>query len=177
MLEAIEFLNQLWKNGAKKYRDENGKFTFGSVTKRALLGSASDVAGMMIGGNEVVEVLENIFLGEKWYGIDMPGGTQLNEFIEAITSAADTIEKIINDGTDVIQNGGDLGEYFHAHGREYAGALKEIIENAATYIPGFPILNMEKYILGTIQHISPELYTEVNDFFKTPTTSSPLKER
>ena len=169
MLEAIEFLNQLWKNGAKKYRDENGKFTFGSVTKRALLGSASDVAGMMIGGNEVVEVLENIFLGEKWYGIDMPGGTQLNEFIEAITSAADTIEKIINDGADVIQNGGDLGEYFHAHGREYAGALKEIIENAATYIPGFPILNMEKYILGTIQHISPELYTEVNDFFKTPT--------
>ena len=171
MYEGYEFLNQLVKNKGKKYRDEEGDLTVKSVTERIAINAAEDAAGMMIAGKEVSEILANILLGEKWYGISIPGGEQLNTIIDSLIDGADTIMQIVDDGANIINNDGDLKEYFKRKGPEYAGALKDMLETMATYISGFPMGNIEKYLMGVMQYISPELHTAMQDVFKAPTKS------
>lgn len=60
----------------------------------------------------------------------------------------------------------ELGQGFSG---DYAGALKEIAETVATYLGGFPVENIEKYLMGTLQTVSPEIYAMVQDYFDTPT--------
>ena len=169
MLEAVEFLNQLLKNGAKKYRDDEEELTAASVAEKIARNSAGDLAGMLIGGDEVTDILANIFLGEKWYGIEIPGGEQLNDLIDSMTGAAKTIKDIVAGAAEVVENGGDLGAYFKRHSGDYAGAAKDLAEKLAMYFKGLPVQNIEKYIMGITQHISPELYAGMEDVFDTPT--------
>ena len=169
MLEAVEMLNQLAKNRGKNYRNDEGNMTAGSVAGRLTRNSVGDLAGMVIGGDELTDILANWFLGEKWYGIEIPGGEQLNDIIEAVGGAAGTIQKIITEGANIVANGGDLGEYFRRNAGDYAGAAKDLAEKLAMYLGGLPVQNIEKYILGAMQTISPELYAGMEDIFDTPT--------
>ena len=169
MLEAVEMLNQLAKNRGKNYRNDEGEMTAGSVGERLARNATGDLAGMVIGGDELTDILANWFLGEKWYGIEIPGGEQLNDIIDAAGGAAGTIQKIITEGANILANGGDLGEYFRRNAGDYAGAAKELAEKLAMYLGGLPVQNVEKYILGAMQTISPELYAGMEDIFDTPT--------
>lgn len=169
MLEAVELLNQMVKNRGKKYRDDDDELTIASVGWKLARDATGDLMGMVIGGSELSDLLENWFMGEKWYGIEIPGGEQLNDIIDSMNGAAGTIQKIINDGTDIVKNGGDLHAYLRRHAREYAGAAKDIAEKTSMYLGGLPVQNLEKYIMGITQHISPELYTAMQDVFQTPT--------
>jgi hypothetical protein len=169
MLEAVEMLNQLAKNRGKNYRNDEGELTAGSVGERLARNATGDLAGMVIGGDELTDILANWFLGEKWYGIEIPGGEQLNDIIDAAGGAAGTIQKIITEGANILANGGDLGEYFRRNAGDYAGAAKELAEKLAMYLGGLPVQNVEKYILGAMQTISPELYAGMEDIFDTPT--------
>lgn len=169
MLEAVEMLNQLAKNRGKNYRNDEGEMTAGSVGERLARNATGDLAGMVIGGDELTDILANWFLGEKWYGIEIPGGEQLNDIIDAAGGAAGTIQKIITEGANILANGGDLGEYFRRNAGDYAGAAKELAEKLAMYLGGLPVQNIEKYILGAMQTISPELYAGMEDIFDTPT--------
>jgi|GEM_PF-1843987 len=169
MLEAVEMLNQLAKNRGKNYRNDEGELTAGSVGERLARNATGDLAGMVIGGDELTDILANWFLGEKWYGIEIPGGEQLNDIIDAAGGAAGTIQKIITEGANILANGGDLGEYFRRNAGDYSGAAKELAEKLAMYLGGLPVQNVEKYILGAVQTISPELYAGMEDIFDTPT--------
>ena len=168
MLEAIEFLNQLAKNKGKKYRDNEGELTPGSAAEKLARDAFGDLAGMMIVGSEISDLLANIFMGEKLYSIEIPGGEQLNEIVDTMAGAAGDIKDFVSGLSSVISNGGDAGEYIRRHGGDYAGAVKDLAEKLATYIPGLPIENIEKYAMGAVQNISPELYAELQDFFDTP---------
>jgi len=169
MLEGIEFLNQLLKNGAKRYRDDDDdELTAQSVAGRVARNSVGDLAGMVIGGSELSDLISSVLLGEKWYGIEMPGGEQLNDVIDSFIDAAGTISDIVKGAADVVENDGDLGEYFHRHAGDYAKAAKEIAEKAAMYVKGLPVQNVEKYIMGAMEHISPELHAGMEDVFDTP---------
>lgn len=169
MLEGIEILNQLIKNRGKKYRDDDDELTAASIAERLSRNIFGDLAGMIVGGDELTDLLANWFLGEKWYGIEIPGGEQLNDIIDAVGGAAGTIQKIVAEGANVAANGGDLGEYFRRNGGDYAGAAKDVAEKFAMYLGGLPVQNVEKYIMGAVQSISPELYAGMEDVFDTPT--------
>ncbi len=170
-LEAIEVLNQLWKNGMKGYRDDDDKLTVKSIAEKFARNAVGDLAGMTIFGSELADLLGNIIAGEKWYGIEIPGGEQLNDIIDELRGAAGTIRKLLDDGYDVVSQGGDLGEYFRHNGADYAGAVKEIAETAAMYLGGLPAENLEKYLTGPLRTVAPELYVAMQDLFDTPTKS------
>lgn len=171
-LEGVELLNQLWKNGAKGYRDDDDELTAGSIGKTVAERSVKDLAGMVIGGSELSDLIFNKINGKKWYGIEIPGGEQLNDIIDSFSSAADTTTKFVKDGLDILNNGGDLEEYFRTHGTEYAKALKDAAEKLAMYVKGLPVQNVEKYLGGALKRVAPELYAQIGDLFDTPDRSA-----
>lgn len=162
-LEAIEFLNALWKNRGKKYRDDDDELTAESVAMEIGAKMVSDTAMVPV-VKELTEMLENAFMGKKWYGIELPGGEQLNEFIDTIRNGGEKIYNFISGAIDVHANGEDFGQYLKRHAGEYAGALKDTIEGLAKYLGGLPLENLEKYIMGAVQ-FSPELTAAVEDVF------------
>lgn len=167
-LEGVELLNQLWKNGAKGYRDDDDELTAESIVKTVAERSVKDLAGMVIGGSELSDLIFNKINGKKWYGIEIPGGEQLNDIIDSFSSAAETATKFVTDGADILRNGGDLGEYYRTHGAEYAKALKDAAEKLAMYVKGLPVQNVEKYLGGALKRVAPELYAQIGDLFDTP---------
>ena len=168
MLEGIELLNQAWKNGAKNYRDDDDELTAESVGKEFAERAVKDLAGLTVGGSQLSELIFNKLNGRKWYGIEIPGGEQLNDVIDTFTSAAEAATKFVSDGADVLKNGGDLGEYYKRHGGEYAKALKDTAEKFAMYFKGLPVQNVEKYLGGALRIAAPELYAEIGDLLDTP---------
>lgn len=167
-LEAVELLNQLWKNGLKGYRDDDDELTTKSAAKKVAERAVSDLAGMTIGGSELSELIFNTINGKKWYGIEIPGGEQLNDMIDTFVSAAKTATKFVKDGHDILSNGGDLGEYYRMHGAEYADALNEAAEKFAMYFKGLPVQNVKKYLGAGLRIASPELYAQIEDSINTP---------
>lgn len=168
MLEAVEFLNQLWKNRGKKYRDEEGNLAFESIMERVLWDSFGDAAGMVTFGGEIADAIESKITGGKWYGIEIPGGEQLDDMIDSVSGASATIEKFVEDSFDVISNGGDWAEYVRRNAGDYLGAVKEILEKASMYLGGFPMENIEKYLMGSLPE---EIRAQVESVFDTPTKS------
>lgn len=171
LLEGIEFLNQLWKNGAKKYKDDDDELTAESFLKQFGKGYVSDLAGTVIFGKELTEFLFNVLMGERWDGIQMPGGEQLNDLIDSVREGGESILKFVGDGINLVQNGGSLPEYLRRHGADYAGAAKTIAEKLSMYLGGFPAENIEKYIMGTIRCFSPELAAAAEGIMKAPEKS------
>lgn len=167
-LEVVEILNALLKNGAKKYRDDDGELTFESIAGQMLKGTAGDLAGMVIGGSELSEAIISQMTGGKWYGIEVPGEQQLNEIIDAVKDSVGLINKFTGDAMNLAKEGGDLAAYLRKNGGDYAGAIKELAKTASTYIGGMPASNIEKYLMGMIRTTAPELYTEIQDAFNSP---------
>ena len=167
-LEGVELLNQLWKNGAKGYRDDDDELTAESAGKKLAERSVKDLAGMVIGGSEPSDLIFNKINGKKWYGLEIPGGEQLNDIVEAFSAAGEAATDFVKNGVNILRNGGDLADYYRAHGAEYAGALKDAAENLAMYVKGLPVQNVEKYLGGALRIAAPELYAQIGDFFKTP---------
>ena len=167
-LEGVELLNQLWKNGLKGYRDDDDELTTKSAAKKVAERAVSDLAGMTIGGSELSELIFNKINGKKWYGIEIPGGEQLNDVIDAFASAGEAATKFVREGANILSNGGDLGEYYRMHGAEYADALNDAAEKFAMYFKGLPVQNVKKYLGAGLRIASPELYAQIEDSINAP---------
>ena len=61
--EGINLLMALWKNMAKKYRDEDDELTAESILKEAGIGLLGDVAGAVVYGEELAEIIGNVITG------------------------------------------------------------------------------------------------------------------
>ncbi len=166
-IEAINFLNNMAKSKGKRYRDENGDFTFGSAGKQFLQGFTQDNAGMIAGGDLAAELLGSIITGDKWYGIDTPGATQVAEVLEQVVESSGQIRTLIQDGFDILKNGGDLGEYFRRNGADYLGEMGKALETVAAYFGGIPAANVKSYALGALRWISPAFATAYEDMLET----------
>lgn len=167
-IEAINFLNAMLKNGAKRYKDEDeDEITWASAGKQFLQGFMADNMGMMIGGDLIAEVLGSAVTGDKWYGIETPGITQIQDVLEEFLTGCKNIQKLVQDGYGIVKNGGDLKEYFRRHGADYLGALEEGLRTVAKYFGGIPADNIRGYALGALRWISPETETAYQDWMKT----------
>lgn len=165
--QGIEFLMNLWKRKGKAYRDEDGNLTAGSVAKEMALGLVEDLAGIVIYGEELADVIGNIITGDKWYGIDTPGLEQLSDVVETIVEQGQNGLDVLKDAADVVKNGGSLGEYLHRHSGDIVGGIKDLAAAAATYLPGISVNNLEAYLIGTVRWASPELAAAYDDALAT----------
>ncbi|MBO7667771.1 MAG: hypothetical protein J6T26_04845 [Firmicutes bacterium] len=166
MIGLITFLNAIWKNKGKKYRDEDGNLTAGSLIEQAAKQYIKDSAGLIIGGGEAADILSSVLFGDKWYGIEMPGIEQSDEIIEGLISAGSTLKGLVSDSISVLKDGGDLGQYMADHAETYLKAVDNVVSTLGTYGTGLPIDNVKAYLLGTIQWISPAAKTAYEDALK-----------
>ena len=161
----------MWKNQGKKYKDDDGELTAGSVLQEMVSGVISDVAGMVVFGQELAEVIGNIFTGETWYGIDTPGNEQLNDLLETVIDSFKGVGEFVSDMTDVVVQGGSPVEYLRRYGNNYVGGIKDAAAAIATYGPGLPVNNLEAYLLGLVRWVIPEAATAYDDLIATATKS------
>jgi len=165
MLEIVELGNAMLKNKGKKYRDKDDELTAESIGTQAAINAAEDFAGMVPAGKELAQFLENLFLHKKWYGIEIPGGQQLNDFIDTINEVWQTTAGFATGLADVIKNDEDWTEFIKRHKAEYASAIKKLVQKTGMYFGGLPLENLEKYIMGGLQYASPDLAQAVENVF------------
>lgn len=163
--EGIEFLMNLWKHKGKKYRDDDDELTAQSIMGEMVSGLVGDMAGIVVGGEELYDFIGGVLTDGTWFGIDTMGMEQLNDCLEALWEAAVGVRDVIIDAKDILENGGDIGDYFRKHGNEMLGGIKELAKAVTTYFPGLPANNVEAYLLGAVKWISPELGTAYDDLF------------
>lgn len=163
--EVVTFLMALWKHKDNKYRDDEDNLAFSSVAGEMITNMLDSFAGIVTGGEEVLETIGNLLTGEKIYDIETPGMEQLNDMIGAISDAGGTMREIITGAADILNNGGDLGKYFSKHSGKILGGIKEVVMAAATYVPGIPVNNLEAYLIGALKWVSPELGAAYDDLF------------
>lgn len=166
-IEAVNFLVAMLKNAGKRYRDDDEELTWASVGKEFLSGFMKDSAGMIAGGDVAAEFIGSKLTGDRWYGIETPGITQLQDILEELGNAGDAMKKLVQDGITLHKNGGDLKEYLRRHGADYLGALEEGLRTVAKYFGGIPADNIRGYALGALRWISPETETAYQDWIKT----------
>ena len=163
--QGITFLINLWKHKGKKYRDDEDELTAESVIKEMVRGLAGDMAGVVIGGEELVEIIGNLLTDEKWYGIDTPGMEQLVNMVEESTKALREGGSLVKGAVNVLQHDGDVGEYFRRHGADLVGEIKNIATTLAMNLGGIPLENMEAYLLGLLKWVAPSVATAYEDAF------------
>lgn len=163
LIGMITFLNALWKNRAKKYRDDEGELTAESVIEQFGKQYFSDSAGVILGGDVLSDILSVLFTGDKWYDLDAPGIEQINEIIKTALNSGKAMQKLVKDSLEVWNNDGDWGKYMSDHGGEYVSAVDELVTALGKYAAGLPTENVKGYLLGALSWLSPKIMTAYED--------------
>lgn len=153
--ESAELINQFVKNAAKYYRDDDDELTAKSLGRKIVARSSSDLAGMFVGGGEIADLITHFTSDNKWYTLEIPGATQINELIIQLAHIGDESFELLKDVKEMTANGGDVKQYIEENGNKMLGNVKEAAATLATYF-GIPATNTEKYVLGILQHLQPE---------------------
>ncbi len=164
--ETVNFLMNLWKHAGKKYRDDEEELTAGSVLEEIGTGILYDIAGIVTGGEEIAQVIGAIFTDDKWYDIEIMGMETINDMLSSAVDTAEGMFEIMAGAANIIENDGDLGQYFAENSGEILGTIKELAQNLATYGAGLSVTNLEAYLLGTFKYLSPELAARYEDLFQ-----------
>lgn len=160
--EGVEFFNQMLKNAAKGYRDDDDddKLTAKSVLKTLAENSVKDLAGMTIGGKDLADVLMNSFGDVDYYETAAPGLSQMMDLKTAAEETMETFKTVLSDTKNLKEHGGSLKQYVKENGNDLLGDVKDTATLLAELSKGVPVPNLEKYLLGTLQWTSPELREE-----------------
>ena len=153
MLEGIEFLNNWWKNNAKNYRDEDNELTLKSAGETLARKTFEDGFKTIIGAGELIDVVNGITGKTSYYTIEAPGVEQVNEIIDTTVNFTKATSKVVNDVKNI--GDADLDRYIRENGNSYLGEVKDVANMIAGYFGGVPVSNFEKYLIGTLDKVSP----------------------
>ena len=167
--EGVNLITALIKNKGKKYRDEDEELTFSGVAEEIIGNVLKSYAGIMVGGEELADMIGATLTGEKWYEVESMEVSLLQDVINLGANVLEGARDLIADGVNVAANGGDLGEYFHRHGNDLVGELKDAATEIASYL-GIPADNVEAYLIGLVKWI-PGFEAAYDDAFATATKS------
>ena len=167
--EGVALITALIKNKGKKYRDEDEELTFASVAEEAAGNILKSFAGIMVGGEELADMIGAKLTGEKWYEVESMEVSLLQDLFNLGANVLEEARELIADGVNVAVNGGDISEYFRRHGNDLLGELKDAATEIASYL-GIPADNVEAYLIGLVKWI-PGFEAAYDDVFATATKS------
>ena len=165
---AINLLMNLWKAKGKNYRDDEGELTAASVAAQYSEDVLTSMAGIVIGGEEISDALAGLIGGEKFYGIELAGGDQLDDIVDEIISAGNGMRDILVDAYYIVSNDGNLGEYLEDRAPDMFGAAKQMAQKIGKYFAGLPLDNLEAYLIGTLRWAAPQAVAAYEDALKSP---------
>ena len=163
MIGAITFLNALWKNKGKKYRDEEGNLTVWSILEQFGKQFFADTMSLGLLGDLVADQIAAVFWDDKLYDIESPGLEQVNDIYQRITAATKNAWQLAKDSVYVMTHGGNWLKYLNMHGDEYVSAVEDVARMLGTYGAGLPMDNVKGYLLGPMRWASPKIATAYED--------------
>lgn len=167
--EGVNLIAALIKNKGEKYRDKDEELTFSSVAEEIIGNVLKSYAGIVVGGEELADMIGATLTGEKWYEVESMEVSLLQDVINLGADVLEGARELIADGVNVAVNGGDISEYFRRHGNDLLGELKDAATEIASYL-GIPADNVEAYLIGLVKWI-PGFEAAYDDVFATATKS------
>lgn len=163
----INLLINLWKYKGKRYKDDEGELTAESAAWGIFEDVLSNYAGIVVLGEELTAIIPSVIKREFRYDTDAIEIEQLNELFSILENKSKLFIDICAGAINVLNGGGDVGKYFSKKSSEIIGGIRDIAKTCATYIWGLPADNLEKYLLGAVKWVSPELGAAYDDITDT----------
>ena len=158
-LEGINLIMELWKRQGDKYKDEEGNLQAESMAEDLVMGVVTNLFGLVPVAGEAAEFIASKMTGDKWYGMEVMGVEQFNEWLQYLGDAAGGIQETMVGAVDIVSNGGNLPKYLS----DSSGKILSWIRDAAKATGqafGIPVSNLETYSLGLMKWVSPAIATE-----------------
>lgn len=96
MLVALSAVANAVLHKMKPYRDDKGEVTAESLAKKVMQDFATSFAGLTMGGSEAQAAVMAVFGAEKWYDIEYPGLSMINELVSSITDFSTAVRKSLD---------------------------------------------------------------------------------
>lgn len=98
MLTALGVLAKAVYHNMKNYRDDKGEVTPESTFMRAIYEFLTSFSGMTMGGSEAQSFFLALTGKEKWYDMEYPGLSTINDFMTNSTKVAENFRKACESG-------------------------------------------------------------------------------
>ena len=156
LVGIFDTLRDLWRKRDDKYRDDEGDFTFWSVTSEELMKLVENASGMIIGLDALIPAVESLFTGETYYEHKVIAIDAFNDIISGTRDFAEATTDFISGFADVVNSGGDIWQYLTEQA-DYRGAVKDAAEGILHYFGGIPVKNIETLITSALGWAWPEV--------------------
>lgn len=169
--EGINLLMELWKRQGDKYRDEEGNLQAESMAEDLVMGVVTSMFGLVPVAGEAAEFIASKMTGDQWYGMEVMGVEQFNEWLQYLGDAAGGIQETLVGAVDIVSKGGNLPKYLS----DSSGKILSWIRDAAKATGqafGVPVSNLETYSLGLMKWVSPAIATEYESMLGRGTKSN-----
>ncbi len=141
----VTVLTSMLKN-RDKFEDEEGEFDWGTASEELWKDLLQSLTGMLPVADAALNAVINGAFGDKIYDTNIPGLSFFNDLVQQAVALGDK-----------AMNGG-LGK----------GDFKDIALIVAK-LSGIPFENIERYMIGIMSWVSPELAQAYYDMFEAPT--------
>lgn len=156
LVGIFDTLRDLWRKRDDKYRDDEGDFTFWSITSEELMKLVENASGMIIGLDALIPAVESLFTGETYYEHKVIAIDAFNDIISGTRDFAEATKDFISGFADVVNSGGDIWQYLTEQA-DYRGAIKDAAEGILHYFGGIPVKNIETLITSALGWVWPEV--------------------
>lgn len=169
--EGINLLMELWKRQGDKYKDEEGKLQAESMAQDLVMGVVTSMFGLVPGAGEAAEYIASKLTGDKWYGMEVMGVEQFNEWLQYLGNTGEGIKETLEGAVNIVSQGGSLPKYLEDSSEKIlswiVGAAK-----ATGQAFGVPISNLETYSVGMMKWVAPAIATTYEDMKGSGTKSN-----
>lgn len=138
---AFKFLADMILHSMNAYRDDDDELTKESISAELLDMFLDSLAGNVLGGGELYDLIESKAFGKTYYGIEVSG-------VSTVTDAL----KAVNDFYDKVAKG------------EVSWKDADKLAKKISVIAGIPYANAEKIIRGGIWHVQDMINGEFGSF-------------
>ncbi len=158
-LEGINLIMELWKRQGDKYKDEEGNLQAESMAEDLVMGVVTSMFGLVPVAGEAAEFIASKMTGDQWYGMEVMGVEQFNEWLQYLGDAAGGIQETLVGAVDIVSNGGNLPKYLSDSSEKILSWIRDAAK-ATGQAFGIPVSNLETYSLGLMKWVSPAIATE-----------------
>lgn len=162
----------LLKYGLANFKDDEDEFSWAEVGKDVAENMVSNLAGVAIGGQELVDLIAPIIRKERYWGIEEMGSSRLNDFLTEINNAGVSILAFGQELAALNKEDGDWEEFVEENSDMVISTVKDIAWTAGRYFAGLPIENLEKYLLGLMRFAFPKAVMAIENLQSKPTKAS-----
>ncbi|SMC40984.1 hypothetical protein [Papillibacter cinnamivorans] len=148
----ISIINNAWRKVRGK---EEEKF------EKEML---STISGSFLGGGELYSLLNSAITGDKWYDVEAPNISTINDLVNGILALSTSLNRVVGGVSDITGNGGSVLDYIKANPTILTSPLQELSVTIGTMF-GVPVANVERYIIDIIGSVSPEFKASYSNIF------------